>query len=172
MAVYFIRAGTDGPVKIGLATDPLRRLGALQTAHSELLRLIRVLDGGATVEKALHARFAALRMSGEWFGFASEMIANDLGFADLPLPVAKRTQSARYDAPLARVLKAAGGPTKVAVYLGLVPSAVTQWSRAPDRHVHRLAALTGIPAREIRPDLWDACPSNTIPPSTPASKAA
>jgi DNA-binding transcriptional regulator YdaS (Cro superfamily) len=60
-----------------------------------------------------------------------------------------------YDAALVRVLEAAGGPTKVAEHLGVVPSAVTQWTRVPARHIHRLEALTGIPARDIRPDLWD-----------------
>jgi DNA-binding transcriptional regulator YdaS (Cro superfamily) len=61
-----------------------------------------------------------------------------------------------YDSALVQVLEAAGGPSRVAEHLGLVPSAVTQWSRVPARHVPRLEALTGIPGRVIRPDLWDA----------------
>ena len=60
-----------------------------------------------------------------------------------------------YDDALVRVLEAAGGPSKVAEYLGLVPSAVTQWTRVPARHIHRLEKLTGIPAQDIRPDLWE-----------------
>jgi hypothetical protein len=62
----------------------------------------------------------------------------------------------KYDPALVRVLKKAGGPSRVAEHLGVVASAVTQWSRVPARHIHRLETLTGIPAREIRPDLWDA----------------
>jgi DNA-binding transcriptional regulator YdaS (Cro superfamily) len=59
-----------------------------------------------------------------------------------------------YDRALKRVLKKAGGPSRVAEHLGIVASAVTQWTRVPARHVPRLEALTGIPGREIRPDLY------------------
>lgn len=72
-----------------------------------------------------------------------------------------------YDSALVRVLEAAGGPSRVAEFLGVVPSAVTQWTRVPSRHIHRLEALTGIPAREIRPDLWEA----TAPPPVPVQAA-
>ena len=58
-----------------------------------------------------------------------------------------------YDPPLARVLKQIG-PSRLAEHLGIVPSAVTQWTRVPARHVPRVAALTGIPGCEIRPDMY------------------
>lgn len=62
----------------------------------------------------------------------------------------------KYDSALMQVLKIAGGPSRVARHLGVVPSAVTQWSRVPARHVPRLEALTGLPGRVIRPDLYPA----------------
>ncbi len=62
----------------------------------------------------------------------------------------------KYDSALAKVLEIAGGPTRVARHLGIVASAVTQWSRVPARHVPRLEALTGLPGRVIRPDLYPA----------------
>ena len=62
----------------------------------------------------------------------------------------------KYDPALQRVLAKAGGPSRVAEHLGIVASAVTQWTRVPARHVPRLEALTGIPGREIRPDLYPA----------------
>jgi hypothetical protein len=76
-----------------------------------------------------------------------------------------------YDAALERVLEEAGGPSKVAQHLGIVASAVTQWTRVPARHVPRLEALTGIPGREIRPDLYPP-PANDAdaPEPTPAPK--
>lgn len=46
MPVYMIRAGDDGPDKIGVARDQRKRLRGLQTAHAESLHLIRILDGG------------------------------------------------------------------------------------------------------------------------------
>jgi DNA-binding transcriptional regulator YdaS (Cro superfamily) len=73
-----------------------------------------------------------------------------------------------YDPALKRVLKKAGGPSKVAEHLGIVASAVTQWSRVPARHVPRLAALTGIRGRDIRPDLWEPVQRRPAPSSTPS----
>jgi DNA-binding transcriptional regulator YdaS (Cro superfamily) len=58
-----------------------------------------------------------------------------------------------YDAPLTKVLQKIG-PSRLAEHLGIVPSAVTQWRRVPARHVPRVAALTGIPGCEIRPDMY------------------
>ena len=62
----------------------------------------------------------------------------------------------KYDSALTKILEIAGGPTRVARHLGIVASAVTQWSRVPARHVPRLEALTGLPGRVIRPDLYPA----------------
>lgn len=73
MAVYFIRAGHSGPVKIGTADDPERRLRHLQTAHYETLRIIRTLDGGVDVESWLHKRYKKHRIRGEWFDYQESM---------------------------------------------------------------------------------------------------
>ena len=59
-----------------------------------------------------------------------------------------------YDVPLKAVLDKAGGPTKLALHLGIGPSAVTQWARVPARHVPRCVALTGLSGSFIRPDLY------------------
>jgi DNA-binding transcriptional regulator YdaS (Cro superfamily) len=71
----------------------------------------------------------------------------------------------RYDSALMRVLEKAGGPSRVAAHLGIVASAVTQWTRVPARHVPRLEALTGIPGRVIRPDLYPTGPVPAVPPT-------
>jgi DNA-binding transcriptional regulator YdaS (Cro superfamily) len=63
-----------------------------------------------------------------------------------------------YDPPLTKVLKKVG-PSRLADHLGIVPSAVTQWRRVPARHVPRVAALTGISEREIRPDMYPSIES-------------
>lgn len=59
-----------------------------------------------------------------------------------------------YDAPLKQVLEAVGGPTKLADELGVSTSAVTNWQRVPARHLPRIEHLTGIPGRDLRPDLY------------------
>jgi len=77
MPVYFIRAGEEGPVKIGWAVDPQQRLAVLQTAHHEELVLLRVLDGEQPEERQLHRRFGPHRIRGEWFRFVDAMLAPD-----------------------------------------------------------------------------------------------
>jgi DNA-binding transcriptional regulator YdaS (Cro superfamily) len=58
-----------------------------------------------------------------------------------------------YSAPLQAVLDEAGGPTALAAALGISPSAVTQWTDVPARHLLRVAAITKIRVEKIRPDL-------------------
>lgn len=65
--IYVLRRGDAGPVKIGVSKSPEARLAKLQTACAEPLALLRVLPGGQEREAALHARFAHLRLEGEWF---------------------------------------------------------------------------------------------------------
>lgn len=72
--VYFIGAET-GPIKIGIASNPVSRLRTLQTGHHERLELLATCDGGMTKERAYHDRFAAHRLSGEWFARAPEILA-------------------------------------------------------------------------------------------------
>ena len=74
MAVYFIQANQNGPVKIGTAEDVIGRLRELQTAHYMTLRLLREIDGDRRIESALHKQFASLRIRGEWFAFHPDMM--------------------------------------------------------------------------------------------------
>lgn len=74
MPVYFARAGSAGPVKIGHARDPKRRMTLLQTGNPERLAVIRLIAGGLPEEAEAHRHFADLRLNGEWFTFAEEML--------------------------------------------------------------------------------------------------
>ena len=65
--IYFIQAGQNGPIKIGVSDKPQERLEALQTAHYEELELLGVIGGGEDKEKEIHLRFSQYRMMGEWF---------------------------------------------------------------------------------------------------------
>jgi hypothetical protein len=90
MPVYFIQSGDTGPVKIGFTKDVRQRISALQTGHSAPLRLLHLFDGTETDEAALHVRFAAHRLIGEWFAPVPEVVAANVGLAplrisDLPL---------------------------------------------------------------------------------------
>jgi len=79
-----IRAGENGPVKIGHSVNPIERLSNLQMGHYETLRIIRLFEGGAEEEAALHVRFADLHLKGEWHSF-SRVMMGDLGLIEMPI---------------------------------------------------------------------------------------
>ena len=58
--------------------------------------------------------------------------------------------------PLSRALKAAGGPSELARKLGISSQAVSQWERIPGERTLAVEDITGIPAHELRPDLYRA----------------
>lgn len=69
MSIYFIRAGRT--VKIGYTGgDPRKRLAALQTGNHRRLDLVLAIPGELADEARLHDRFAAHRVTGEWFTYA------------------------------------------------------------------------------------------------------
>jgi DNA-binding XRE family transcriptional regulator len=78
MPVYFLRAGHDGPVKIGWAINPDVRKRDLQTGHYERLKIIRTIDCDPKLERILHKYFAEHHITGEWFHFHSTMLDDDL----------------------------------------------------------------------------------------------
>lgn len=41
----------------------------------------------------------------------------------------------------------------LAAHLGIFPSAISMWSQVPVDQVKEVASFTGIPAKELRPDL-------------------
>jgi hypothetical protein len=74
--VYFIRRQVGrGAVKIGYARNPAARLAELQTGSDARLEIIATLPGGQVVERALHVRFAHLRLRGEWFRYSGDLAA-------------------------------------------------------------------------------------------------
>jgi hypothetical protein len=74
--IYFIRCGAKGPIKIGFsASNPLGRLGSMQTAHHVSLTLVACMEGTGADEKELHARFKHLRLRGEWFRPQPDLVA-------------------------------------------------------------------------------------------------
>jgi hypothetical protein len=63
--IYFIQRGAA--LKVGWARNPNKRLNELQVGSPWRLSLIGVVPGSQEDEKKLHRRFAAARISGEWF---------------------------------------------------------------------------------------------------------
>ena len=88
MAVYCIRVGEHGPVKLGKADDPQKRRAELQVAHWEELHILRVWEGGEAEEASLHLRFLDQRLRGDWFTFSRAMLG-DVGLVEIPMGAPK-----------------------------------------------------------------------------------
>ena len=79
-SLYLMTTEADNPVKVGIATDPVDRLAALQSANFVSLRIHRFwwMPGRqitARIESAFKDHFQSVNVRGEWF--------------DLPLPTAE-----------------------------------------------------------------------------------
>jgi hypothetical protein len=72
--VYLIQQGTHGPVKIGLAKNPQKRLATLQQANPTKLHGIAAWRGLPFEEAMLHEEFADQRIRGEWFKPTPEIL--------------------------------------------------------------------------------------------------
>lgn len=73
--VYFIQSVDGGPVKIGTAENPVKRLAMLQCGNPQELAIRQVLAGGREVEQNWHDYWRSAHLRGEWFdGGAPEAI--------------------------------------------------------------------------------------------------
>lgn len=71
-SVYFIRAGSNGPIKIGMAKDVNKRLSTLQTGNHEFLMLLatipcKSLKEAEYMERKMHRCFKKQHIRGEWY---------------------------------------------------------------------------------------------------------
>jgi hypothetical protein len=64
--IYFIQMET-GPIKIGRARNPYKRLEALQVGLPYTLELLYFFPGGAKSERAIQQSFHDEHIRGEWF---------------------------------------------------------------------------------------------------------
>jgi hypothetical protein len=79
--IYFIRAGDEGPIKIGYTGgSPAKRLRELQTMSPHRLVLLGACEGSVAGERAWHARYAHCREVGEWFQTTTSLL-EEIGLA-------------------------------------------------------------------------------------------
>ena len=71
--IYFVQRGVDGPIKIGMARSPKRRITELQTACAETLVPLAICPGDREMEREYHRVFARHRLNGEWFSPDAEI---------------------------------------------------------------------------------------------------
>ena len=90
--IYFVRAGDDGPIKIGMSRYDRRlprnvgewdwisqgiksRITMLQTSHYLDLQLLLALWGSRCAERDLHIHFAPYHIRGEWFEAGERLLS-------------------------------------------------------------------------------------------------
>lgn len=70
--IYFVSDGYA--VKIGFSAVITERMKALRSGSPRPLFLLTSIEGGEAEEAAMHAWFAHLRLHGEWFRAAPELV--------------------------------------------------------------------------------------------------
>jgi hypothetical protein len=72
--VYFAQVD-GGPIKIGVARNPIRRLAQMRTGNPAPIRLLGVIRGNTQTELEIHNLFAAENVAGEWFEPSRRLLA-------------------------------------------------------------------------------------------------
>lgn len=159
--IYFVRAGEDGPVKIGVSTNAAKRIDALKTASPIKLSVLRVIEGDRLQEQALHWEFRNLRLQGEWFRFDPRMLEVDpdtivVGEHEPPMPNKRFSEcleiigwSARYLSELLRC--DTNLPTRWKRGRTQVPAEVSEWLETLATEHQRLAVPNNWRVRATHP---------------------
>ena len=71
--IYFVAAAELERVKIGVASDPWKRLSKMQSDSPCELTMLAIIEGDETDERALHQKFSSDRLNGEWFVFSDAL---------------------------------------------------------------------------------------------------
>ncbi len=73
--IYFMRALSGGPVKIGITEDVYRRRSQIQSSSpAGRIMVLATLPGTRMDERELHWLFGHLRLHGEWFEGTPELL--------------------------------------------------------------------------------------------------
>lgn len=73
--VYFVQEENDGPIKIGWAANPIKRLSSMQSGNPRKLQLLGAIKTRRrSLERELHEKFSIDRLSGEWFSPSAALI--------------------------------------------------------------------------------------------------
>lgn len=65
--VYLIADQSGARVKVGMSSDPVKRLASIQTGNPDTLTLASAVRGGRALEAMIHDHLSDYRLSGEWF---------------------------------------------------------------------------------------------------------
>jgi hypothetical protein len=79
--VYVAHRLDDGAIKIGFATDVMRRISELRKLSQSAVELVACMPGGKPDELRLHAQFSTYRIDGEWFSVPLSNVVHALRWA-------------------------------------------------------------------------------------------
>lgn len=65
--IYFIQMDLIGPIKIGIAQDPYRRMAELQVASPYELKMLYFFPSTMKTEREIHNLLSNDNIRGEWF---------------------------------------------------------------------------------------------------------
>lgn len=72
--VYFVKpVCAEGPIKIGCSRYPSARISTIGLWSPVRLELVASAKGSFAHENALHRKFAAQRLHGEWFEYSASL---------------------------------------------------------------------------------------------------
>jgi hypothetical protein len=158
MAIYWLKAGDTGAVKVGYAVDVAKRVKLLQCGAPYPLILLRQEPGDRAMEAALHRHYRTKHLRLEWYALNTADVNVDLAtVARKPAPGPLRPKP--FVRPeVARAIQVAGGGAALAKACGVRKEAVQQWKSAgiPPLRAQQVAAVTKLPLHEIRPDIYPA----------------
>ena len=159
MSVYFARAGDDGPVKIGKASDVMKRMAALQSGCPLNIEIIRIVDGGFSEELWFHKRFSSLRTHGEWFEFDERMLTDTPPeFVGYERPIKKTVNLPTNDEPDSEFMSARqivnkiGGVRYAAAAFEVTEDAIRKWQQKniiPAMHHAKVRKLAHIAYKHL-----------------------
>lgn len=101
--VYIVKAEDSGRIKIGITSNPVRRLALMQVGSPERLHLVGTAPGGRSVESRLHADLEGDRLHGEWFEATDRVITAVGDLLGWGVPTPDQVRSANRVADLRQV---------------------------------------------------------------------
>jgi hypothetical protein len=182
--VYFIQAGNDGPIKIGVTRSLDIRLPMLQTGSPYLLVVLATINGGHELESAYHRALCHHRMRSEWFYPTSEVLrhvalaAEGIAVECTPCADAPKVNLGGSQVAVKDMVATMGGvpQAQAASLFDLPPSTIYSWVKRGIPHYRvpaieaiyaaRIAALTSSPERLAIP------PAPTAPAVAPVTAGA
>lgn len=73
--MYFLQRGGTGPIKIGISKNPERRIATIQGLCAEPVEILLLLPvNSRQKEQEIHEKFKHLRLKGEWFEPAPDLL--------------------------------------------------------------------------------------------------